>query len=99
MKQLQISALFCGLCILGIITPPNSVALSQQESQEEELFFVAQKAFDDGFYDVAIRYIDQFLQKFPSTHHYAKARLLYGQCYFFKNQYLKAFEIFQSPAL
>ena len=96
MNRFKFTALVCGFCILGIITTPFSAAMAEQKSQEEELFFVAQKAFDDGFYDVAIRYIEQFLRKFPSTKHYAKARLLYGQCYFFKNQYLKSFEIFQS---
>lgn len=96
MKRFRFSALCCAVCILCVITPPNSIALSQQNSQEEELFFISQKAFDDGFYDVAIRYIEQFLQKFPSTKYYSKAHLLYGQCYFYKNQYLKAFDIFQS---
>ncbi len=62
---------------------------------EKELFLVAQKAFDDGFYDVAIRYIEEFLQKYPQTEKRAQANLLLGQCYFFKNQYLKAFNIFQ----
>jgi tetratricopeptide (TPR) repeat protein len=62
---------------------------------EKELFFVAQSAFDDGFYDVAIRYIEDFLQKFPQSEKRLQARLLSGQCYFFKNQYLKAFNIFQ----
>ncbi|MCC6758326.1 MAG: tetratricopeptide repeat protein, partial [Candidatus Omnitrophica bacterium] len=60
------------------------------------LFLVAQKAFDDGFYDVAMRYVEQFQQKYPSSSKGVQAKLLLGQCYFFKNQYLKAFEIFQA---
>ncbi|MFP4473560.1 MAG: tetratricopeptide repeat protein [Candidatus Omnitrophota bacterium] len=63
--------------------------------RKSELFFVAQKAFDDGFYDVAIRYLNQYAEQFPASEKYAQARLLLGQCYFFKNQYLKAFELFQ----
>jgi TolA-binding protein len=66
-----------------------------EAGDEKELFFVAQSAFDDGFYDVAIRYIDEFLQKFPQSEKRLQALLLSGQCYFFKNQYLKAFNIFQ----
>src|SRR5689334_12463705 len=62
-----------------------------EAGDEKELFFVAQSAFDDGFYDVAIRYIDEFLQKFPQSEKRLQAQLLSGQCYFFKNQYLKAF--------
>jgi len=72
------------------------VAARAEYSQEEhELFLIAQKAFDDGFYDVAIRYITQFLQTYPQSEKRVQVQLLQGQCYFFKNQYLKAFEIFQ----
>ncbi len=63
--------------------------------QEKELFVIAQRAFDDGFYDVAIRYINDFLEKYPESEKKTQAKLLIGQCYFFKTQYLKAFEIFQ----
>ncbi|MCB9771972.1 MAG: tetratricopeptide repeat protein [Candidatus Omnitrophica bacterium] len=66
------------------------------DQQEEELFLVAEKSFDDGFYDVAMRYVEQFQQKYPNSQKSVQAKLLLGQCYFFKNQYLKAFEIFQS---
>ncbi len=69
---------------------------NKQLTKESELFFIAQKAFDDGFYDVAIRYINQLLREYPHPEKYIQANLLLGQCYFFKNQYLKAFEIFQS---
>ncbi|MEW5894151.1 MAG: tetratricopeptide repeat protein [Candidatus Omnitrophota bacterium] len=71
-------------------------AFASEDPQAQELFLVSEKAFDDGFYDVAVRYIEQFLQKFPSSEYGVKARLLLGQCYFFKNQYLESLEIFQS---
>jgi TolA-binding protein len=74
---------------------PLSPPAYSEAGDEKELFFVAQSAFDDGFYDVAIRYIDEFLQKFPQSDKRHQAQLLSGQCYFFKNQYLKAFNIFQ----
>lgn len=66
-----------------------------QASQDQELLLIAQKAFEDGFYDVAMRYIQQFLETYPQSEKRLQARLLLGQCYFFKNQYLKAFEIFK----
>ncbi len=69
---------------------------SKADTPEDELFLVAQKAYEDGFYDVAIRYVEQFQQKFSASQKNVQAKLLLGQCYFFKNQYLKAFEIFQS---
>ena len=79
-------------CFLSFHCFP-SVALAQ--TSEKELFLVAQKAFDDGFYDVAIRYIEEYLEKYPQTQKRIEANLLLGQCYFFKTQYLKAFNIFQ----
>lgn len=71
-------------------------AATTAPSEEMDLFLVAQKAFDDGFYDVAIRYIEEFLQKYPQSEKQVQVKLLQGQCYFFKSQYLKAFDIFQS---
>ena len=60
-----------------------------------ELFLVAQKAVDDGFYDVAARYVEQYLFKYPQGEHVVQAKLLLGQCYFFRSQYLKAYNVFQ----
>lgn len=99
MKRIVLTALCCISFLMAASRPaiPASGETPAQ-SPENELFFVAQKAFDDGFYDVAIRYIDQFKQQYPATARYTEAQLLLGQCYFFKNQYLKAFDIFQSIA-
>jgi TolA-binding protein len=74
-----------------VFTAPS---ISQSQEGEEGLFLVAQKAFEDGFYDVAVRYIDQFLKDYPQTEKRVEANLLLGQCYFFKNQYLKAYDSF-----
>lgn len=81
---------------LSLFIPTHS-AYAQAETQtnnEKELFLVAEKAFEDGFYDVAIRYIEQLMQQFPQTDKRVQAQILLGQCYFFKTQYLKAYEIF-----
>ncbi|OGX07819.1 MAG: hypothetical protein A2Z88_08630 [Omnitrophica WOR_2 bacterium GWA2_47_8] len=66
-----------------------------EDEKENELFFVAQKAFEDGFYDISINYITQFLQEYPTSNKLVKAKILLGQCYYFKLQYLKAYETFQ----
>ncbi len=73
----------------------GSVGLLQAQENEQELFLVAQKAFEDGFYDVAMRYINQLLEQYPQTEKRVETNLLLGQCYFFKSQYLKAYDIFQ----
>jgi tetratricopeptide (TPR) repeat protein len=66
-----------------------------QTTGDQELFLVAQKAFDDGFHDVSLRYLDQLLKDYPQTGYRVRINLLAGQCYFFKSQYLKAYEAFQ----
>ncbi|MCK5014131.1 MAG: tetratricopeptide repeat protein [Candidatus Omnitrophica bacterium] len=81
------------LLIVTISLVPNS--LSHAQDSEKELFLVAQKAFEDGFYDVATRYINQLLEEYPQTKKHIQAKLLLGQCYFFKSQYLKAYDTFQ----
>lgn len=64
-------------------------------STEKELFVVAQRAFEDGFYDVSLRYVQQLFDEFPKTQRYVEARLMEGQSYYFKKQYLKAYNIFK----
>ncbi len=78
-----------GTLSIAAITPAHA------QDNEKELFLVAQKAFEDGFYDVAMRYIDQLLEQYPQTKKHVQAKLLLGQCYFFKSQYLKAYDTFQ----
>ncbi|HOW36239.1 MAG TPA: tetratricopeptide repeat protein [Candidatus Omnitrophota bacterium] len=92
-KKFSFLILIIALSSLSVVT--QQTGRSFAENDEADLFLVAQKAFDDGFYDVATRYIDQFLEKYPQTAKRADAKLLLGQCYFLKTQYLKAFDIFQ----
>ncbi|MCR4336591.1 MAG: tetratricopeptide repeat protein, partial [Candidatus Omnitrophica bacterium] len=84
---------FLLLVVMGALLFPLD-AYAQNET-EKELFLIAQKSFDDGFYDVAIRYIQKFVEQFPQSEKNVQAKLLLGQCYFFKGQYLKAFDIFE----
>lgn len=88
-----ISRLLLLTFVIVSFTFATPVRVMAQDS-EEGIFLVAQKAFEDGFYDVAIRYIEQFLKEYPQTEKRVEANLLLGQCYFFKNQYLKAYNIF-----
>lgn len=85
---LRIIPLFLVTFLLGTQVPARA------QTDDKELFLVAQKAYEDGFYDVAVRYIDQLLTQHPDTNKRIEARLLLGQCYFFKSQYLKAYEVF-----
>ena len=94
-KHLSHRLKFFVLLLLVITVSIVTVNPSQAQNSEKELFLVAQKAFEDGFYDVAMRYIDQLFEQFPQTKKHVQAKLLLGQCYFFKSQYLKAYDTFQ----
>jgi tetratricopeptide (TPR) repeat protein len=83
---------FLLLILLFII---SSAVPVHSASNEKEVFVIAQRAFEDGFYDVSLRYLEQLLKEFPQTTKFVEAKLLEGQCYFFKKQYVKAFSVFQ----
>lgn len=87
-------SLYACIFILTCFAAASVKPAQAQTNDEEELFLVTQKAFEDGFYDVAIRYVNQLFDQYPQTSKRIPAKLLLGQCYFFKNQYLKAYEIF-----
>ncbi|NLE65745.1 MAG: tetratricopeptide repeat protein, partial [Elusimicrobia bacterium] len=89
MKKRSFSILLLFLAFSFVVPPARSA------SDERELFVVAQRAFEDGFYDVSLRYIDQLLKDFPRAAKKIEARIIEGQCYFFKKQYLKAFSVFE----
>ena len=84
-----LGAFFAGVLFWAAMAAPGFA-----QPNEKELFLVAQKAFEDGFYDVAMRYIQQLQEQFPQTDRRVETNLLLGQCYFFKGQYLKAYNIF-----
>ncbi|HBG61888.1 MAG TPA: hypothetical protein DDX37_08685 [Candidatus Omnitrophica bacterium] len=85
---------FITVAIFALALTATTVKPLNAQTNERELFLVSQKAFEDGFYDVAIRYIEQLLKNYPKTEKQVQAKLLLGQCYFFQAKYLKAYEIF-----
>ena len=89
-RDMRIFIVIFAVILLGTAVAAPTLA----QPNEKELFLVAQKAFEDGFYDVAMRYIQQLQEQFPQTDRRVESNLLLGQCYFFKGQYLKAYNIF-----
>ncbi|MBP9854264.1 MAG: tetratricopeptide repeat protein [Candidatus Omnitrophica bacterium] len=79
-----------------ILSVSLMAASAYPQNTDSELFQVAQKAFEDGFHDVAIRYVNNLLEEYPETQKRIPAQLLLGKCYFFKGQYLNAFDIFNN---
>lgn len=90
--------LFILVGVVAVIpaSPSRGQTNPSVQDKAEELFFVAQKAFDDGFYDVAARYLEDFLHLYPDHPRWIQAKLLLAQCHFFQNRYLKAYEILDS---
>ncbi|MDD3375599.1 MAG: tetratricopeptide repeat protein [Candidatus Omnitrophica bacterium] len=85
------------ICILlaTLISTENQKSACWAQDNETELFLITQKAFNDGFYDVTTRYINQLLSQYPQTEKRPQITILLGQCYFFKGEYLKAFNEFK----
>lgn len=69
--------------------------ISNRSEKEEEAVFVAKKALEDGFYDVALRLFGQFLKDYPNSPKAAEAQLLIGQCYFHQNNFPEALSKFE----
>ena len=74
----------------------GSVRFAYAQSQQEELYATAVRAFDDGFYDVAIRYLEQFVAESAQHPKLPQAKFLLAQCYFFKNRFTDALTIFNA---
>jgi tetratricopeptide (TPR) repeat protein len=89
--------LIIAACIftLNFCFPLNNV---YAQNQQEELYATALRAFDDGFYDVAIRYLEQFVSEAPQHPKLSKAKFLLGQCYFFKNRFPEAINVLNGLA-
>jgi TolA-binding protein len=66
-----------------------------EPSKEEGAFFVAQKAFADGFYEVSVDLLKRFLKDYPDSSKQAQANLLIGRCYFQQNRFLDALNKFE----
>ena len=64
--------------------------------KEEDTFYVAVKAYEDGFYDVSLTLFDRFLKTYLDSDKKLDALLYVGQCYYAQEKYLKALEQFES---
>ncbi len=65
------------------------------QTSETDLLSAAQQAFNDGFSDVATRYLEDFLDKYPESPNLTTAKLLLGQCDFLSGDYGKASDLFE----
>ncbi|MFA5115161.1 MAG: tetratricopeptide repeat protein [Candidatus Omnitrophota bacterium] len=82
------------LAVGAFLAPFPSYAV-EDNPKEEESFFVAKKAFEDGFYDVSLGLLERFLKNYPDSRRSADAELLIGECYFHQNKYMDALKKFE----
>ena len=84
--------LFCFFLLIALVCAPH---LGFAQSTETDLLSAAQQAFNDGFSDVATRYLEDFLDKYPQSPNLSTAKLLLGQCDFLRGEYAKALGLFE----
>ncbi|HQP91324.1 MAG TPA: tetratricopeptide repeat protein [Candidatus Omnitrophota bacterium] len=66
------------------------------DRKEEDSYYVAVKAFEDGFYDVSLNLFERFLDSYLESDKASDAMIYIGQCYFFQEKYVKALDQFEN---
>ena len=84
--------LFYFFLLIALVCAPH---LGLAQSTETDLLSAAQQAFNDGFSDVATKYLEDFLVKYPQSPNLPVAKLLLGQCDFLHGEYTKALDLFK----
>jgi len=69
--------------------------MSLAQTTETDLLSAAQQAFNDGFSEVATKYLEDYLDKYPDSSNLPTAKLLLGQCDFLRGDYNKALDLFE----
>jgi tetratricopeptide (TPR) repeat protein len=93
-KLQSISINFNRAFIICILVLSSQLCFAQDSAKEEEALFVAQKAFEDNFYDVSLGLLERFVKDYPNSDKVAQAQLLIGQCYFYQGKFLDALSKF-----
>lgn len=62
-------------------------------NEEEEKFFVATKAFSDGFYEASFSLFKKFTEDFPASKNLYDAKLYMAKCLYYKGDYSSALPI------
>jgi tetratricopeptide (TPR) repeat protein len=62
----------------------------------EERFYVASKAFSDGFYEASLSLFQRFIQENPSSSMSNEARLHVAKCYYYLENYPESLSVLES---
>ncbi len=82
--------IFC-LLVIWVL----SLGAIDNNEREKELFFVLQKAYEDGIYDICLDYLEEFFQKFPQSPYRVKAKIYQARCLINKNKFPQARQILE----
>lgn len=82
--KIKISFLISILVI--VLTPLNALCLDKSE----EAFYVATKAFSDGFYDASLSLFKKFIEDYPGNYLFYDAKLYIAKCHYEKSDYHQA---------
>ncbi len=82
------------LCFVAGLCCANAYS-ANFDKKEEDAYYVAVKAYEDGFYDVALTLFDRFLKTYVQSEKKFEALAFIGQCYFAQEKYLKALDQFE----
>ena len=88
-NKINLATLILALAIGAIFTPFYAFSLEEPE----EKFYIAVKAFSDGFYDASLSLFKKFIESFPDNHLFYDANLYIAKCHYEKNDYPQALEI------
>lgn len=95
MKIKHIIFIFVGFFVFSLIAG-QSVSGKTLDKGEEDAFYVAVKAYEDGFYDISLRLFDKFLKTYPDSDKMAEVQVYMGQCYYSQGKFIKALDQFES---
>ncbi|MBP7088031.1 MAG: tetratricopeptide repeat protein, partial [Candidatus Omnitrophica bacterium] len=87
-NKVNLAILVLVLVIGNMITPFYAFSLEETE----EKFYIAVKAFSDGFYDASLSLFNKFIESFPDNYLYYDANLYIAKCYYEKKDYPQALE-------
>lgn len=78
-----------------LFSPMLSLAADTSTGKEEEMLFMAKKAFEDGFYDASLGFLERFLKNYPDSAKAQEAHLLIGECLYYQHKFTAALAKFE----
>ena len=75
------------ILLLGFANVSLPCLYAQQGAREEEAFYVARKAYEDGFFEVALSLFEHFLEKFAESQKAIEVKVYIARCFLYQGRY------------